>query len=29
VTRIQRARGSSGFLAAEGRPAFQLLGATS
>ena len=28
-TRIQRARGSSGFLAAEGRPAFQLLGATS
>jgi len=29
ATRIQRARGSSGFLAAEGRPAFQLLGATS
>src|SRR6266487_5888955 len=29
TTRIQRARGSSGFLAAEGRPAFQLLGATS
>jgi hypothetical protein len=29
ATRIHRARGSSGFLAAEGRPAFQLLGATS
>jgi len=29
TTRIQRSRGSSGFLAAEGRPAFQLLGATS
>jgi hypothetical protein len=29
TTRIQRRRGSSGFLAAEGRPAFQLLGATS
>jgi hypothetical protein len=29
VTKIQRARGSSGFLAAEGRPAFQLLGVTS
>ena len=29
ATRIQRARGSAGFLAAEGRPAFQLLGATS
>ena len=29
ATRIRRARGSSGFLAAEGRPAFQLLGATS
>jgi hypothetical protein len=28
-TKIQRTRGSSGFLAAEGRPAFQLLGATS
>jgi hypothetical protein len=29
VTRIQRALGSSGFLAAEGRPAFQFLSATS
>jgi hypothetical protein len=29
VTRVRRARGSAGFLAAEGRPAFQLLGATS
>ena len=29
VTRVQRARGSSGFFAAEGRPAFQLLSATS
>lgn len=29
TTRLQRARGSSGFLAAEGRPAFQLLAATS
>jgi hypothetical protein len=29
VTRLQRARGSAGFLAAEGRPAFQLLAATS
>ena len=28
-TRIQRARGSAGFLAAEGRPAFQFLSATS
>jgi hypothetical protein len=29
VTRVQRARGSSGFFAAEGRPAFQLLSSTS
>jgi hypothetical protein len=29
VTRVQRARGSAGFLAAEGRPAFQFLSATS
>ena len=29
TTRIQRARGSAGFLAAEGRPAFQFLSATS
>jgi hypothetical protein len=29
VTRVRRARGSAGFLAAEGRPAFQLLSATS
>jgi hypothetical protein len=29
VTRLRRARGSAGFLAAEGRPAFQLLSATS
>jgi hypothetical protein len=29
VTRIQRQHGSSGFLAAEGRPAFQFLSATS
>jgi hypothetical protein len=29
VSRIQRKRGSSGFLAAEGRPAFQFLSATS
>ena len=29
TTRIRRARGSAGFFAAEGRPAFQLLGATS
>jgi len=28
-TRIQRRRGSAGFLAAEGRPAFQFLSATS
>ncbi len=28
VTRIQRSRGAAGFLAAEGRPAFQLLSAT-
>jgi hypothetical protein len=29
VTRVRRAHGSAGFLAAEGRPAFQLLSATS
>ena len=29
VTRVRRARGSAGFLAAEGRPAFQFLSATS
>jgi hypothetical protein len=29
VTRVQRARGSAAFLAAEGRPAFQFLSATS
>jgi hypothetical protein len=29
ATRVQRRRGSAGFLAAEGRPAFQLLSATS
>lgn len=29
VTRVQRPRGSAGFLAAEGRPAFQFLSATS
>jgi hypothetical protein len=29
TTRVQRARGSAGFLAAEGRPAFQFLSATS
>lgn len=29
VTRVQRHRGSAGFLAAEGRPAFQMLGSTS
>ena len=29
ATRVQRARGSAGFLAAEGRPAFQFLSATS
>ena len=29
ATRVQRRRGSSGFLAAEGRPAFQFLSATS
>jgi hypothetical protein len=29
ATRIQRRRGSSGFFAAEGQPAFQLLSATS
>lgn len=29
VTRVQRSHGSSGFLAAEGRPAFQFLSATS
>ena len=29
VTKVQRHRGSSGFLAAEGRPAFQFLSATS
>jgi hypothetical protein len=29
VTRVRRARGSAGFLAAEGQPAFQLLSATS
>jgi hypothetical protein len=29
VTRVRRHRGSSGFLAAEGRPAFQLLASTS
>jgi hypothetical protein len=29
VTRVQRHRGSAGFFAAEGRPAFRLLSATS
>jgi hypothetical protein len=29
TTRVQRAHGSAGFLAAEGRPAFQFLSATS
>jgi hypothetical protein len=29
VTRVQRAQGSAGFFAAEGRPAFQFLSATS
>jgi hypothetical protein len=29
VTRVLRARGSAGFFAAEGRPAFQVLSATS
>ena len=29
AARIRRARGSSGFFAAEGRPAFNLLAATS
>jgi hypothetical protein len=29
TTRLRHARGSAGFFAAEGRPAFQLLGATS
>jgi hypothetical protein len=29
VTKLRRARGSAGFFAAEGRPAFQFLSATS
>lgn len=29
VTRVQRARGSAGFFAAEGQPAFRLLASTS